>query len=222
MQNSNDNSITPQNMNRRYLIFAGLLIFCLFFKLIPHALGLNQFALFWNFSPLYVICLLMGATCRGGRYSGVVRYLAPLLLLILSDVGIALIGWYAGRKELAFHKVQFAVYGSFLMTIAMGWFLRKDRSALVIGEVGFASAFWFFMITNFAMWALGDGIIYPLNATGLITCYVAALPFFGNTLVAYVVYLPLLFNPRVIGFIEGTTPATDALSQPAPSPLESA
>lgn len=196
--------IMMQQTNRRYWIFAGLLLFCLLWKIVPHALGLSQFSNFlWNYSPLYAVCLLMGATCTAGRYSRTVRYLAPLLTMIISDVIIAFIGWYTERPELAFHKVQLVVNACFLMMVGMGWFLRNDRSALAIGEVGLASSIWFFVLTNFAMWALGDGKFYPHTVEGLLTCFVAAIPFFHHTLLAILIYLPLLFNPWVLAFIEG-------------------
>ena len=39
-----------------------------------------------------------------------------------------------------------------------------------------ASSLIFFTTTNFATWALSD--LYPHNLSGLVTCYVAALPFY--------------------------------------------
>ena len=202
------------NTKRRYYIFTGLLLLCLLFKVVPHSLGLDQFAFPWNFSPLYAICLLMGATCRGHRFSGAFRYLAPMLLLVVGDIVIAMLSWSTGNKAIAFHKVQLAVYATFLMIIAMGWLLRKERTVWSVGLTGFTSALLFFVVTNFATWALGGGKPYPLNATGLLNCYVVALPFFRNTLIAMAIYLPLLFSPSVLAYIEGTETVTEESPQP--------
>ena len=43
----------------------------------------------------------------------------------------------------------------------------------------------FFLITNFGVWALGS---YEYTFNGLVTCYILAIPFFGNTLVATILF----------------------------------
>jgi hypothetical protein len=48
----------------------------------------------------------------------------------------------------------------------------------------------FFIITNFACWVLN----YPHTLEGFVACYVAALPFFHNTLVGDVVFTAVLFG----------------------------
>ena len=44
----------------------------------------------------------------------------------------------------------------------------------------------FFIITNFAVWTSG---YYGLTISGLITCYIAAIPFFYMTLLSTLVYV---------------------------------
>ena len=43
----------------------------------------------------------------------------------------------------------------------------------------------FFIVTNFGVWSLGS---YGYTWEGLISCYVLALPFFGNTLVGTMIF----------------------------------
>ena len=43
----------------------------------------------------------------------------------------------------------------------------------------------FFIITNFGVWLQG-GYEYSMN--GLIICYILAIPFFGNTFIATLIY----------------------------------
>ena len=45
---------------------------------------------------------------------------------------------------------------------------------------------------NFGVWLGSD--FYPQTAEGLIACYVAALPFFGNTLVSTVAFSGLFYG----------------------------
>jgi len=44
----------------------------------------------------------------------------------------------------------------------------------------------FFVITNFGVWALGN--LYEKNLKGLIYCYIAAIPFFKNTLFSTIIF----------------------------------
>ena len=50
----------------------------------------------------------------------------------------------------------------------------------------------FFIVTNFGVWLVGN--LYPKTLAGLAGCYVAAIPFFRNTLAGNVVYTLVLFG----------------------------
>ena len=45
----------------------------------------------------------------------------------------------------------------------------------------------FFLVTNFGVWWLGN--TYPATLSGLGTCYIAAIPFFGRSLLSTSVYI---------------------------------
>jgi hypothetical protein len=50
----------------------------------------------------------------------------------------------------------------------------------------------FFALTNFGVWAFGSW--YPMTSAGLVACFVAAIPFFRNTLASDLVFTALLFS----------------------------
>ena len=50
----------------------------------------------------------------------------------------------------------------------------------------------FYIVTNFGMWLFSG--IYPRTLAGLEACYVAAIPFFQNTVAGDLVYTALLFG----------------------------
>jgi hypothetical protein len=50
----------------------------------------------------------------------------------------------------------------------------------------------FFAITNFGMWLFSG--FYPLTGAGLVACFVAAIPFFQNTVAGDLFYAALLFG----------------------------
>jgi len=53
-------------------------------------------------------------------------------------------------------------------------------------------AFAFFVLSNFGVWLSGE--LYPLNPHGLAACYIAALPFFGNTLASQTLFSLVLLG----------------------------
>jgi hypothetical protein len=63
---------------------------------------------------------------------------------------------------------------------------------LRVGAAAAASSVLFFAITNFGMWLFSG--FYPRNLAGLEACYVAAIPFFQNTVVGDLFYAALLFG----------------------------
>jgi hypothetical protein len=130
----------------------------------------------WNLTPIGAIALFSGAMFRN-------RWIALLLPLASLFVGDVFVG---------FHKLMLIVYASFALSVAIGRWLRENRSVERIGGAVFLGAAQFFAITNFAMWALGG--YYPKTAAGLATCFVAGGPFFWNTLGGDALYAGILFG----------------------------
>lgn len=94
---------------------------------------------------------------------------------------------------LGFHAVMWATYGSFLLGVGLGKMLTKNiRIEKIIGLTLLSSVL-FFLITNFAVWALPESI-YPKTPAGLIACYIAALPFFRNSLAGDLFYTSAFFG----------------------------
>jgi uncharacterized protein DUF6580 len=130
----------------------------------------------WNLTPIGAIALFSGAMFRN-------RWIALLLPMASLFVGDVFVG---------FHKLMLIVYASFALSVAIGRWLRENRSVERIGGAVFLGAAQFFAVTNFAMWALGG--YYPKTAAGLATCFVAGGPFFWNTLGGDALYAGILFG----------------------------
>jgi hypothetical protein len=130
----------------------------------------------WNFTPVGAIALFSGAMLRDRR----LVFLFPLLVMFATD---ALIG---------FNKLTPLVYASFLLSVGIGRFLSQKRNVIRIGLATFLGALQFFLITNLGVWAFLNS--YPPTRAGLVTCYLAGIPFFWNTLAGDAVYTTLLFG----------------------------
>jgi hypothetical protein len=99
--------------------------------------------------------------------------------MLLSD---AIIGFHSGMP---------VIYLCFLMTTFLGRRMRGSRNIVTVAQMSFLSSVMFYVISNFAVWA--GGSMYPHTAQGLLLCYTAAIPFFGNTLAGTMIYSAGLF-----------------------------
>ena len=131
-----------------------------------------------NFAPIGALALFGGAHFSTKRAAVAV----PLL---------------AGDAFIGFHRLMLYVYASFLVSVAIGFWLRRGKSASRIGAATLAGAIQFFLVTNFAMWFTSTGS-YPKNAAGLAECYLAGVPLFWNTLAGDAFYVALLFGAMAV------------------------
>jgi hypothetical protein len=129
-----------------------------------------------NFSPIDAMALFSGAYL-GRRWTA---FLAPFAALLLSD---AVLGFYHGVAT---------VYATVALIVMIGWWVSSGRTPKRIGIAAVASSVLFFVITNFGMWLFSG--FYPLTTAGLAACYVAAIPFFQNTVAGDLFYTALLFG----------------------------
>jgi hypothetical protein len=141
----------------------------------------------WNLSPLLPIALFGGAVYADRRLA----FAVPLVIYFLGDLGIWMV---TGRADWAFYAYQPIVYLALALVAATGWIARARPTWPRVAAAGLVSSTLFFLVTNFAVWALGGGERYPLTASGLVACYAAALPYFRNTLLSAALFLPILFS----------------------------
>ena len=137
-----------------------------------------------NVTPIMAIGLFAGSYIRKKG-----AFLIPLAALALSDIIIGL-----------YHvPIMVAVYLSFAAGGAIGVWIRKHKSILLIAGGTLAGSILFFVISNFAMWAFGS--FYPDNLSGLLQCYVNAIPFFRNSLLGNFAYVAILFGTyELVGY----------------------
>jgi hypothetical protein len=84
------------------------------------------------------------------------------------------------------------IYGSLMINVLIGRAFAKGNNPARFGVAALLCSSQFFVITNFSVWAMGH--LYPHTWAGLTTCYIAALPFFGWTVVGDLLYTAVLFG----------------------------
>jgi hypothetical protein len=152
----------------RYTILAVLMILAAAFsRLLPHPA---------NVAPIAAMALVGGV------------YLDKRFALIIPLVALLITDWIIG-----FYPILLFVYGSFLAIGLIGLWLRSHKKPLPVFFATLAGSVLFFVVTNFGVWALGPEI-YPRTLSGLVECYVAAIPFFRNTVFGDLAYAAVLFG----------------------------
>ena len=81
------------------------------------------------------------------------------------------------------HNTILYTWGSIIVIGLISHVFKQNIFKRILGTVCCASLF--FIITNFGVWTIGN---YGYNFNGLVSCYVLAIPFFGQTLISTLVY----------------------------------
>lgn len=160
------------NSIRQWSILSVILIAAIY-RVIPHP---------YNFTPVIAMALFAGAKLENRSYAVVI----PLASMFISD-------WILG-----FHNTMIFVYGALAICVLLGRFLNRfdgGFSSLVnLSLATISASMLFYIVTNFGVWWLSG--IYRSDWNGLVESYLAALPFFQNSLLGNLFFSGLFF----IGF----------------------
>ena len=162
-------------------------------RLLPHPI---------NMTPVGASSLFSGARLRHWQ-----AFLVPLVTMALTD---PILGRIYGFP--AFTWVTPVVYGSFLINVWLGRSLSRSNSPWRIGGFALLGSVQFFLLTNAGVWQVGSGGLYPHTAAGLMTCYLAGLPYFARTLLGDLVFSGLLFG--IHGWLTRRAFPTEMVAKP--------
>ena len=142
-------------------------------RLLPHE---------YNFAPIGAMALFAGTFIKNKKFA----LILPLLALFVSDLLLEL---FHGT---GFYRDMIFVYGSFALIVSMGFLLRGREKGQNIIVASLVSSLAFFFITNFGSWLMYD--MYPKNGAGLVSSFIAGIPFFKGTLMGDLFYNLILFG----------------------------
>ncbi len=143
----------------------------------------------WSgFSPIIAIALFSGFIIKDKSSS----FILPLLALLISDVAIQVL-YQQGKFEYpGFYNGQWKHYSVLLISTLIGWGLKgRSYGSLLAGSL--VAPVLFFLVSNFIVWtSMGAEAIYPKTFSGLMLCYEAGLPFLKNSVIATLVFVPVI------------------------------
>ena len=167
--------------NRLQILFATLVVLLIAStRLIPET---N------NFVPVFAM-ILFAVVHFQNKYQAVI---ISLSVLWLSDLYINNWGQYADYYNEFILFSSLFNYIAYLLIALVSVKIFKNTitikkvfsSSLLIGVI-------FFIVSNFGVWLSGG--MYPLTLEGLVTCYIAAIPFFRATLASNILFTFILFG----------------------------
>ncbi len=129
----------------------------------------------WNMTPVGASALFAGA-----RLPLPVAIAVPVGTLAISDLLIGM------------HSLWWVTWGTCAIAVLLGTLLRERGGPVAVGGITIAGSLLFFVTTNFAVWAQGG--MYPMTWDGLVACFVAAIPFFQNSLVGDLLWSGVFFG----------------------------
>ena len=154
------------------------IILAIAFRFLPHPLA---------FTPVAAALLYFGANQPRKRFW------VPLVIFAITDVILTKVVYSYPFPYDTF--VDWAWYAAILF-LGSAVLKGKFRPGRIAGA-SLAASVSFFLVSNFAVWLFFRNM-YPMTLAGLSACYVAAVPFFRNEVVADLVFSFGFFGTAVL------------------------
>ena len=159
--------MNSNNFTSKFWLVTIMILAAAFTRLIPHPP---------NFTAVGAIALFGGAYFSEKKFA----FLVPMFAMLLSDLIIG------------FHNGMFSVYLSFILIVGIGIVLSQTIKFINVIAASLLASVLFFVLTNFQMWIQSP--LYAKNISGLIACYIAAIPFFHYTVLGDLFFVGALFG----------------------------
>ena len=161
------------NVLKKEIFPISLILILALARLIPHPP---------NFTPIIAVAIMSGYFFKNINLS----FLVLIVAMLVSDLFIG------------FYENVIFVYVSLLLITFIFYKISNKINFKNLFIYSFAGSIVFFVISNFGVWALGSpgvyDVAYDRNLSGLIECYILAIPFFGNTFLSTLIFAyPAIF-----------------------------
>lgn len=163
-----------------FALLIGLAVIC---RLIPMPAGV------YGITPMYAMAIFGGALFRQDKKYA---FLIPILSFFACDVLIQVLYSMDLWSTPGFYDGQLTNYILFALLTFVGFGIRKPKvSSVLIASI--AAPTLFYLLSNLAVWAFSG--FYPMNLTGLQSCYIAGWPFyFPYSIISTIIFSGVLFG----------------------------
>lgn len=137
-------------------------------------------------SSVFAVALFAGITTKDKANA----FLLPLIALFLSDVILQGLHALNVFPYSGLYSGQIINYALFILITLIGIAFRNYKTAGIFASAIIAPTV-FFLLSNFIVWKTqGAAMGYSNDITGLMQSYTFGLPFYRNSLIATVIFLP--------------------------------
>ncbi|MEO0331840.1 MAG: DUF6580 family putative transport protein, partial [Bacteroidota bacterium] len=177
-------------INIRLLVLLAIVLLMGLWRILNNGGQLTPLA---NFTPFGALALF------GGAYftSKVRAYFFPLLMLLVSDL-VMMQTYFSQYRSGLLYDGWYWTYLAFALMVFVGTLIRRVHwKSVLAASVG--AALIHYIVTDFGVW-LGGGIDlttgqpFTRDWSGLVSCYILALPFLKNMLLSNLLYSLFLFG----------------------------
>lgn len=137
----------------------------------------------YGFAPQIAMALFGGIAIKDRKWS----FVLPLLSMLISDAIYQLLYLQDLTPIKGFYGGQWINYLEIASVVFIG-FLIKRLNLLNFLAASVAAPTWFFIISNFSVWAGSDGTYLPKTTEGLASAYILGLPFYGASVLSTLVF----------------------------------
>jgi hypothetical protein len=151
-----------------------------------------------GFTCVIAVSLFAGLTIEDKK----IAFLFPLLTLFISDILLQCLYALNLFPYQGFYNGQIINYILFIILTLAGIALRNYKTAGII-TASFIGPTIFFLLSNFVVWKTQGALMgYSKDFSGLLQSYTFGLPFYRNSLISTIIFLPAfiaLYNRIVYG-----------------------
>jgi len=169
----------------RYSAIIAIILFAALSRLLPHPP---------NFTAIGAMALFAGAFLPLA-----IAWLVPVIAMLISDLVInnVLYAEFYGQFVWVSPSAAWTMLAVALITVLGSQLLAKVSVLRVSGALrllgaSLSASLVFFLVSNIGPWLSME--IYPNTVSGLIAAYIAAIPFFGNTIAGDLFFCAVLFG----------------------------
>jgi hypothetical protein len=168
-----------ENQKRTGYLILGLALMVISSRLIPHAP---------NFTATMAAVIFSSLVIRNWT-----ALIGILIAYFLSDLIVNNL-MYRQNEFLWFSPGLIWIYIPFIVVFAVNrFFIKKETAPLTIFSNSLFASIVFFLVSNFGVW-INSKITYTHDLSGLLICYINAIPFLAYEIAGTLFYSSVLFS----------------------------
>jgi hypothetical protein len=167
--------------NPTFWSFILLVVIASLYRVIPHG---N-----YGFPPQLAMAVFAGAIIKNRKLS----FLMPLFSMLISDLLFEALYRSGLGNTPGFYEGQWINYLLLCSLTVFGFWIKGFKWTNILAASVAAPTF-YFLASNFVVWAGGGGFGRAKTFAGLMQCYIDGLPFYYASLAATVVFSALFFG----------------------------